>query len=118
MLLTTTRHLLQVSSRSATPRSNSNLNGLSSSMFHRHFNHRNNNINNTIWKRRFSQESPPPPPPSNQMTFLQKFLGPKEMPPRGTLRWYGEVTLICTVFAITGTSTMVLVRSLHFTCIL
>mmetsp|Transcript_30732 Transcript_30732/g.29606 ORF Transcript_30732/g.29606 Transcript_30732/m.29606 type:complete len:190 (-) Transcript_30732:17-586(-) len=43
-------------------------------------------------------------------SFLQRFLGPKEMPPRGTLRWYGEVSLICTVFAITGTSTMVLVR--------
>ena len=63
-----------------------------------------------MWKRNFSQETPP----SNQMTFLQKFLGPKEMPPRGTLKWYGEVTLICTVFAITGTSTMVLVRFLHF----
>ena len=48
------------------------------------------------------------------MTFLQKFLGPKEMPPRGTLKWYGEITLICTVFAITGTSTIVLVRFQHF----
>jgi hypothetical protein len=26
------------------------------------------------------------------------------------LKWYGEMTLICTVFAITGTSTMFLVR--------
>ena len=48
------------------------------------------------------------------MTFLQKILGPKEMPPRGTLKWYGEITLICTVFAITGTSTIVLVRFQHF----
>lgn len=39
-----------------------------------------------------------------------RFIGPKEMPPRWTPRWYGEVMLICTVFAITGTSTMVLVR--------
>lgn len=39
-----------------------------------------------------------------------RFIGPKEMPPRWTPRWYGEVTLICTVFAITGSSTMVLVR--------
>lgn len=47
---------------------------------------------------------------SQSKTFMQRFFGPKEMPPRGTLRWYGEISLICTVFAITGTSTMVLVR--------
>mmetsp|Transcript_152 Transcript_152/g.373 ORF Transcript_152/g.373 Transcript_152/m.373 type:complete len:193 (-) Transcript_152:359-937(-) len=41
---------------------------------------------------------------------LNTFLGPKVMPPRWTMAWYREVTLICTVFAITGTSTMVLVR--------
>ena len=46
----------------------------------------------------------------NPTTFLQRWLGPKEIPPRGTLKWYGEMTLLCTVFAITGTSTMVLVR--------
>jgi hypothetical protein len=33
----------------------------------------------------------------------------KEMPPRNTPRWYGEMVLLCTVFAITGSSTMVLV---------
>jgi hypothetical protein len=38
-----------------------------------------------------------------------RFIGPKEMPPRWTPRWYGEVFLICTVFAITGSSTMILV---------
>ena len=43
-------------------------------------------------------------------SFLQRFLAPKEMPPRGTLRWYGEMVLLCTVFGITGSSTMVLVR--------
>ena len=43
-------------------------------------------------------------------TFLQRWMGHKEIAPRGTLKWYGEMTLICTVFAITGTSTMVLVR--------
>ena len=37
-------------------------------------------------------------------------MGPKEIPPKGTLKWYGEMVLICTVFAITGTSTMVMVR--------
>jgi hypothetical protein len=39
----------------------------------------------------------------------KRFIGPKEMPPRWTVAWYGEMVLICTVFAITGTSTMVLV---------
>ena len=43
---------------------------------------------------------------SSPLTFFQRFLGPKPMPPRNTLGWYKEVTLICTVFAITGTSTM------------
>mmetsp|Transcript_18343 Transcript_18343/g.25872 ORF Transcript_18343/g.25872 Transcript_18343/m.25872 type:complete len:191 (+) Transcript_18343:283-855(+) len=47
---------------------------------------------------------------TKQTTFLQRFLGPKEIPPRGTLKWYGEMALLCTVFAITGSSTMVLVR--------
>jgi len=37
-------------------------------------------------------------------------MGHKEIAPRGTLTWYGEMVLLCTVFAITGTSTMVLVR--------
>ena len=45
-----------------------------------------------------------------EQTFLQRFLGPKDIPPRGTIGWYGEMLLICTVFAITGTSTMMLVR--------
>ena len=49
-------------------------------------------------------------PPSTNQTFLQRWMAPKEMPPRWTLRWYGEMALLCTVFAITGTSTMVLVR--------
>ncbi|KAL7481248.1 hypothetical protein ACHAW6_006922 [Cyclotella cf. meneghiniana] len=43
-------------------------------------------------------------------TFLQNFLGPKPMPPRHTPKWYREMILICTVFAITGSSTMFLVR--------
>ena len=44
------------------------------------------------------------------MGYLQWWLSPKEIPPRWTLKWYGEMVLICTVFAITGTSTMVMVR--------
>ena len=43
-------------------------------------------------------------------TFFQRWMAPKEMPQKGTLSWYGEMVLLCTVFAITGTSTMVLVR--------
>ena len=42
-------------------------------------------------------------------SFLQRFLGPKEMPPRWTFTWYREMVLLCTVFAITGSSTMVMV---------
>jgi hypothetical protein len=42
--------------------------------------------------------------------FWKWYLGPKEMPPRWTLLWYREMVLICTVFAITGSSTMILVR--------
>lgn len=45
-----------------------------------------------------------------QQTSIQRFLGPKVMPERGTFQWYREMVLLCTVFAITGTSTMVLVR--------
>jgi hypothetical protein len=45
-----------------------------------------------------------------EQTFSQRFLGPKVMPERGTAQWYREMVLLCTVFAITGTSTMVLVR--------
>ena len=41
--------------------------------------------------------------------FLRRWMAPREMPQRGTLKWYGEMVLICTVFAITGTSTMVMV---------
>lgn len=45
-----------------------------------------------------------------QSTFLQRYMAHKEIPPRNTAKWYFEMVLICTVFAITGTSTMVLVR--------
>lgn len=44
------------------------------------------------------------------LSMWQKWIAPREMPPRKTFKWYLEMTLICTVFAITGTSTMVLVR--------
>lgn len=41
--------------------------------------------------------------------FWKSYLGPKPMPERWTAAWYREMVLICTVFAITGSSTMVLV---------
>uniref|UniRef100_A0A7S0BUS4 DUF6787 domain-containing protein n=1 Tax=Proboscia inermis TaxID=420281 RepID=A0A7S0BUS4_9STRA len=43
-------------------------------------------------------------------SFWQKWTSAKEMPERGTMQWYKEMVLICTVFGITGSSTMVLVR--------
>jgi len=36
----------------------------------------------------------------------QRFLAPKLMPERGTFAWYREMVLICTVFGITGSTTM------------
>jgi hypothetical protein len=57
--------------------------------------------------------SPPPlvasesrPTETSTMTMWQRFLAPKLMPERHTFAWYREVLLICTVFAITGSSTM------------
>jgi hypothetical protein len=43
-------------------------------------------------------------------SLLQRWMAPKEMPERGSLKWYAEMVLICSVFAVTGTSTMVIVR--------
>lgn len=40
------------------------------------------------------------------MTMWQRFLAPKPMPERHTATWYREMLLICTVFGITGSSTM------------
>ncbi len=45
-----------------------------------------------------------------------RFIGPKEMPPRWTPRWYSEMVLICTVFGITGSSTMILVSDMRTFC--
>lgn len=47
--------------------------------------------------------------PEKPETFWSRFLGPKPMPERHTAAWYREVALICTVFGITGSSTMMLV---------
>lgn len=72
---------------------------------------------NTLIRRRFTTKKPEADrvakeatASTDKTTFLQRFLGPKEMPPRWTFAWYREMVLLCTVFAITGSSTMVLVR--------
>ena len=57
-----------------------------------------------------SSSSSPPSFREMLSSKWKQFLGPKPMPERWTVAWYKEVTLICTVFAITGSSTMVLVR--------
>lgn len=49
----------------------------------------------------------PLPEGKGSMTMWQKFLAPKPMPERYSASWYREVILICTVFAITGSTTMV-----------
>jgi hypothetical protein len=95
---------------------------------------------NLRYKRSFSSSPPPPPKegaekaihvirkeaadgPSaatvetGSQTWFQRFLAPKEIPPRGTLKWYLEMLLITTVFGVTGTSTMVLVSPVR-SCIL
>ena len=48
---------------------------------------------------------------SRSSSFWERFLGPKEMPERYTFAWYREMLLICTVFGITGSSTMLVVRT-------
>lgn len=47
---------------------------------------------------------------THKQTWYQNWTAPVEIPPRNTFKWYGEMTLLCTVFAITGSSTMFLVR--------
>lgn len=41
-----------------------------------------------------------------KLSLLEKWIAPRPMPPRKTFNWYLEMALVCTVFAITGTSTM------------
>jgi len=92
-------------------------------------------LNSEKWKKLFSSSSQQQPKPSSSATanatsgsgsgkttnfnvnnntatrsFMDRFLGPKEMPEKGTFAWYREMVLICTVFAITGSSTMIMVR--------
>lgn len=47
---------------------------------------------------------------ATKQTWMERFLGPKEMPEKKTASWYREMVLLCTVFAITGSSTMFMVR--------
>ena len=100
--------------------------GRSPSCQQRRWNGGNNSSSSSSSKRDADANSHPPTPtsmaessPNNSTSssssstrtaFLQRFLAPKAMPPRNTPRWYAEMALICTVFGITGTSTMFLVR--------
>lgn len=45
-----------------------------------------------------------------KQSWTQWWLAEKPLPPRYTLPWVAEMGLITTVFAITGTSTMIIVR--------
>jgi hypothetical protein len=47
------------------------------------------------------------------LSMWKQFLGPKVMPERWTFPWYREMVLLCTVFAITGSSTMVVVSNIN-----
>ena len=47
------------------------------------------------------------PENTGSLTMWQKFLAPKPMPERYSASWYREIVLICTVFAITGSTTMI-----------
>ena len=56
-----------------------------------------------------TKESVSNTPSSSFSQFWRSYLEPVPMPERWTAAWYREMVLICTVFAITGSSTMVLV---------
>ncbi len=62
------------------------------------------NLERTKWRSFTTTKNGPPKEES--MTMWQRFLAPKPMPERHTFAWYREMLLICTVFAITGSSTM------------
>ena len=47
---------------------------------------------------------------NKQSSWWGRWTAPREMPPRYTPRWYGEMALICTVFGITGSGSLFLVR--------
>ena len=54
--------------------------------------------------------SNPASTPPKQGTFLQRWMAHKTIPERWSLPWVGEMALIFTVFGVTGSSTMFLVR--------
>ena len=72
------------------------------------------NKTTTTAAKEASQSTETSASPLTQM--WNRFTGPKEMPERYTMPWYREMVLICTVFAITGSSTMIVVRKNMFIC--
>ena len=77
---------------------------------HRHHSRHRSLLNCRRWKTTNSDSSSGNGSNSRPHLFMQRFLAPKPMPPRNTPKWYAEMALICTVFGITGSSTMFLVR--------
>lgn len=64
-----------------------------------------------IIKKRFMTTSPKPQNKQKRMSYWEWWTQPVPMPrPKYSGKWFMEMTLLSTVFAITGTSTMVLVR--------
>ena len=64
----------------------------------------------TSRKQMTTSSTPPPPPSAPPQTFVQYWLSHKELSPRYTLRWWGEMAVIFTVFGCTGSTTMFVVR--------
>jgi len=69
----------------------------------------------TSSRHHFTSKSPLKPPKLEpvlepKLSPWQWWLSEKVMPPRFSLPWVGEMILVCTVFGITGTSTMMFVR--------
>lgn len=59
-------------------------------------------------KRNFSNKSL-----KEETRWWERFTAERTMPKRYTAAWYGEMLLVCTVFGITGSTTMI-VRNIHF----
>jgi len=56
-------------------------------------------------------------PDVSKLTAWEQWLAPRTMPPRKTSDWYLEMALVCTVFAITGSSTMGKYLQLNLRCV-
>ncbi|GAX10403.1 hypothetical protein FisN_21Lh098 [Fistulifera solaris] len=71
---------------------------------------RGNLVNKSLGRRHFTTPASDSNSSNKPLSMWQRYTAPKDMPPRGTFAWYREMALICIVFGITGSSTMMLVR--------